>query len=86
MINDPDFQSAVAALNNALQANIPYTDVYMYYDDYVCMTYEGRKVNPIWTTAGKTKDALTAIFTIDMYIKYFYTEQQLSTTATGYFN
>jgi hypothetical protein len=43
-------------------------------------------VNPIWTTPSVTKTSLDAIYAIDLFIKLFYTEQQLATTATGYFN
>lgn len=85
-MNDPDFQSAIAKLNTALGINISFTDVFKFYDNHVCMLYDGRKVNRIWTDPGNTKDALTAIYMIDLFIKYFYTEQQLATTATGYFN
>lgn len=50
------------------------------------MLYEGREVNPVWTTPGPTKDALDAIYNLDMYFKMYYTEKQLRVTATGYFN
>lgn len=73
MMNDPDFQSAIAALNSALNISIGFTNVYKFYDNHVCMLYDGRKVNPIWTTPGKTKDALTAIYMLDLLVKLFYT-------------
>ena len=50
------------------------------------MRYEGRDVNPVWTKDYETKRALDAIDAMDILIKYFYTEEQLATTATGYFN
>lgn len=43
-------------------------------------------MNPIWNTTGATKNALDAIYVLDMYLKMYLTEQQLAATATGYFN
>lgn len=50
------------------------------------MLYEGRTVKPIWTEDTPVKRALDVIYKMDMYIKYFYNEDQLATTSTGYFN
>ena len=41
---------------------------------------------PIFRRENQTFKDLQAIYILDAYIKMFYTEQQLSATATGYFN
>jgi hypothetical protein len=86
IISDPSFQEAIAKVNAALKTNLTFWDIYKFYDNAVCMTYEGRTVNPVWSSAGPTKSALDAIYVLDMYLKMYFTEQQLATTATGYFN
>jgi hypothetical protein len=50
------------------------------------MKYEGRDVDPIWTTPSSVKTALDTIYVLDMYFKLFYRTKQLDVTATGYFN
>lgn len=60
--------------------------LFRYYDNYISLLYDGRRVDSIWTTPGPTKDALEVLFALDFNIKYYYTEQQLSATTTGYFN
>jgi hypothetical protein len=86
ILNDPSFVSALDQLSAALKTNITFLNFYEFYDNYLCMLFEGRTVNPLWTTPGTTKIALDTLYVLDIYLKYFYTEEQLSTTATGYFN
>jgi len=51
------------------------------------MTYQGKKnMLPIFSSTGDDKKALDALYSLDLYIKMFYTEQQLSVTSTGFFN
>jgi hypothetical protein len=50
------------------------------------MSYEGRQVNPIWTTQNATKNALDAMYNMQMYSDLFNQEKQLAVTSTGYFN
>jgi hypothetical protein len=85
-MEDPAFQPAIAEVSAALKLNLTFQSVSRYYDRYICMFYEGRNVNPVWTTPGPTKNALDTIWAISPYLNSFFTEQQLSATATGYFN
>jgi len=42
MINHDSFTKAIEELNKALNINIGFFDVYKYYDNAVCMLYEGK--------------------------------------------
>ena len=87
IINYPAFQAAISAVNKAYNiTSLNFEDISAVIDNSVCMIYEGRSVNPIWTTPSVNKNSLDAMYAIDLYVKLFYTEQQLATTATGYFN
>jgi hypothetical protein len=86
IINDLSLQAAIKAVNNLYNSNFTFHNINAAYDNALCMHYEGRPVDQIWTTPSPTKQALDAIFSIDIYLKLFYTEQQLTATATGYFN
>lgn len=50
------------------------------------MRYDGRTIKSIWTDNTEVKRGLDVIYVMDLYMKMFNTEQQLATTATGYFN
>ena len=86
MVNDQSFASAISSVRAALNITVDFWDVVKFYDNSVCMTYEGRQVNPIWTTQNATKNALDGIYNLQLYLDLFNTEQQLAVTATGYFN
>jgi hypothetical protein len=86
IINDPAYVQAIESVGKVLNTTLSFWDLYKYYDNAVCMTYDGRTVNPIWNTAGPTKSALDSIYNLDMYMKLYYQEQQLAVTATGFFN
>ena len=86
IINDPSFQKAIASVSNVLKSNVTFWDIYKFYDNAVCMNYEGRKVDPIWINPSATKSALDAMINLDMYLKLFYQEKQNAVTGTGYFN
>lgn len=76
----------MAELNKALGINIGFFDVFKFYDNAVCMRYSGLPINEIWTKDTPVKRALDAIYKLDTYIKFYYHEEQIATTATGYFN
>lgn len=42
MINHESFKKAIAELNKALGINVGFFDIYRYYDNSVCMLYEGK--------------------------------------------
>lgn len=86
-MSDSLFVAANDAVSKALNSTIPMEDLYKYIDNSICMTYMNQPgVKDVFTKAGETKRALDALYTLDLITKLFYTERQISSTATGFFD
>jgi hypothetical protein len=70
-----------------MKVDLTFWDVSHYYDNAHCMKYQRQAgILPVFTENSDNSRALDAIYRLEVYLNLFFTEEQLSMTATGYFN
>ena len=85
-MNHPNFTNALGALGQALKKNVTFFDIERYYDSAICLIYLSKTPLHVFTAGDDVALALEKMYTLLANMRFFYNEQQLRATATGYFN
>ena len=82
--SNENFTEAISKLSEVVGKKQSFSDVADHFDNYETTLYLGRPTLPIMTDPKYKRD-FEYIYMLDLYINLFYTNQQLKTTSSRFF-